>query len=302
MLQTEASAPVAGMGDRPYPFELRPLCPTLGAEVTGVDVARLSDPEFDRIYDAFLEHQMLLFRNQRLAPADQVVFARRFGSVQVHVMNQYHADGFPEIYYLSNLDASGRPSGKHPDKGTVHWHTDGSWARRPGQATLLYADRVPSEGGETRFASMYAAYDDLDQAMKERLAPLRAIHSLDFSRTRRHGDDPMSEAQKKAKPPVAHPIVRIHPETGRKCLFLGDHAWCVEGMPLEAGRQLIEELNASIIRPELVYTHRWRPGDLVIWDNRCMLHKAEPYDTAKEARVLRRCTVVGEVPISTQAG
>jgi taurine dioxygenase len=161
---------------------------------------------------------MLLFRDQHLAPADQVVFARRFGSVQVHVMNQYHADGFPEIYYLSNLDASGRPSGRHPDKGTVHWHTDGSWARRTGQATLLYADQVPSEGGETRFASMYAAYDALDEATKERLGSLRAIHSLDFSRTRRHGDDPMSEAQKKAKPPVAHPIVRIHPETGRKCL------------------------------------------------------------------------------------
>ena len=178
-------------------------------------------------------------------------------------MNQYHADGFPEIYYLSNLDASGRPSGRHPDKGTVHWHTDGSWARRTGQATLLYADQVPSEGGETRFASMYDAYDALDEAMKERLAApcVRSIRWI-FSRTRRHGDDPMTEAQKKAKPPVAHPIVRIHPETGRKCLFLGDHAWCVEGMPLEAGRQLIEELNAAIIRPELVYTHRWRPGDL----------------------------------------
>ncbi len=91
----------------------------------------------------------------------------------------------------------------------------------------------------------------------------------------------MSEAQKKAQPPVAHPVVRIHPETGRKCLFLGDHAWCIEGMELEEGRALIEELNASIVKPELVYTHRWRPGDLVVWDNRCMLHKAEPYDVRK---------------------
>src|ERR687892_2635361 len=107
---------------------------------------------------------------------------------------------------------------------------------------------------------MYDAYESLDAATRERLAPLRAIHSLDFSRTRQHGDDPMSEAQKQARPPVAHPIVRIHPETGRKCLFLGDHAWRIEGMPLEEGRQLIEELNAAIIRPELVYTHRSRPG------------------------------------------
>jgi taurine dioxygenase len=276
---------------------LRPLSPGLGVEVVGVDLTELDDPGFDRIYDAFLEHQMLLFRDQRLTPGEQVVFARRFGSVQVHVMNQYHAEGFPEIYYLSNLDASGRPSGKHPDKGTVHWHTDGSWSRRTGQATLLYADQVPSEGGQTRFASMYAAYEQLDESTRERLAGLRAIHSLDFSRTRRHGEDLMTEAQKKARPPVAHPIVRIHPETGRKCLFLGDHAWCVEGMPEGEGRALIEELNAAIINPDLVYTHQWRPGDLVLWDNRCMLHKAEPYDVGKEARVLRRCTVVGEVPI-----
>jgi alpha-ketoglutarate-dependent 2,4-dichlorophenoxyacetate dioxygenase len=276
---------------------LRSLSPTLGAEIMGVDLAALDDPGFDRLYEAFLEHQMLLFRDQDLTPGEQVVFARRFGSVQVHVLNQYHAEGFPEIFYLSNLDASGRPSGKHPDKGTVHWHTDGSWARRTGHATLLYADQVPSEGGQTRFASMYAAYEQLDDATRQRLGSLRAIHSLDFSRTRRHGEDLMSEAQKKARPPVAHPIVRIHPETGRRCLFLGDHAWCVEGMPEDEGRALIEELNAAIIDPALVYTHQWRPGDLVLWDNRCMLHKAEPYDTGKEARVLRRCTVVGEVPI-----
>jgi taurine dioxygenase len=212
-------------------------------------------------------------------------------------MNQYHADGHPEIYYLSNLGADGRPTGRHPDRGTVHWHTDGSWARRTGQATLLYAVEVPAAGGETRFASMYDAYEALDDATKRRLGSLRAVHNLDFSRTRRHGEDLMTEEQKKARPPVDHPIVRIHPETGRKCIFLGDHAWQVQGMPLEEGRQLIEELNARVIDPERVYTHRWRPGDLVVWDNRCMLHKAEPYDVAAEARVMRRCTVVGEVPI-----
>jgi taurine dioxygenase len=279
-------------------FELRALSPTFGVEILGVDLAQpMADAFFDRIYEAFLSHQLLLFRDQRLEPGDQVAFARRFGSVQVHVMNQYHADGYPEIYYLSNLGADGKPSGRHPDRGTVHWHTDGSWARRTGQATLLYALEVPDEGGETRFASMDDAYEALDDATKQRLAPLRAVHNLDFSRTRRHGEDLMTEEQKKARPPVAHPIVRTHPETGRKCIFLGDHAWYIKDMPFEVGRQLIEELNAAIIDPARVYTHRWRPGDLVIWDNRCMLHKAEPYDVATEARVMRRCTVVGEVPI-----
>lgn len=256
-----------------------------------------SGPDFDWIYEAFLRYQLLVFRDQELEPAAQVVFARQFGAVQVHVMNQYHAEGFPEIYYLSNLDADGKPSGRHPDKGTVHWHTDGSWSRRTGQATMLYADRVTSRGGETNFASMYDAFDALDEETKQRLAGLRAIHSLEFSRTRRHGEDPLTEAQKKARPPVDHPIVRIHPETGRNCVFLGDHAWRIDGMPLEEGRNLIEELNSRIIDPLRVHVHRWQPGDLVVWDNRCMLHKAEPYDTAAEARVLRRCTVVGEVPI-----
>jgi taurine dioxygenase len=279
-------------------FELRELAPTFGVEVVGVDLATPTpDASFERIYAAFLRHQLLLFRDQQLEPGDQVAFARRFGSVQVHVMNQYHADGYPEIYYLSNLGPDGRPSGKHPDRGTVHWHTDGSWARRTGQATLLYAVEVPAAGGETRFASMYDAYDALDEGTKQRLAPLRAVHNLDFSRTRRHGDDPMSEDQRKARPPVDHPIVRTHPETGRKCVFLGDHAWYIRDMPLDEGRQLIEDLNAAIIDPERVYTHRWRPGDLVVWDNRCMLHKAELYDVANEPRVMRRCTVVGEVPI-----
>ena len=279
-------------------LEVRELSPTFGVEMLGVDLsARMADAFFDRIYDAFLRHQLLLFREQHLEPGDQVTFARRFGSVQVHVMNQYHADGYPEIYYLSNLGADGKPSGKHPDRGTVHWHTDGSWARRTGQATLLYALEVPTAGGETRFASMYDAYDALDEATRQRLAPLRAIHNLDFSRTRRHGEDLMTEEQKKARPPVAHPIVRIHPETGRNCVFLGDHAWYIQDMPFDEGRQLIEDLNAAIVDPERVYTHHWRPGDLVIWDNRCMLHKAEPYDVASEARVMRRCTVVGEVPI-----
>lgn len=279
-------------------FQKTPLTNSFGVEIEGVDLSSpMSGPEFDQIYAAFLAHQVLVFRGQDLDPAAQVAFARQFGSVQVHVMNQYHAEGFPEIYYLSNLDADGKPSGKHPDKGTVHWHTDGSWSRRTGQATILYADRVPSQGGETRFASMYDAYDALDDATRERLSGLRAIHNLDFSRTRRHGVDLMTEEQKKARPPVDHPIIRTHPETGRKCVFLGDHAWRIEGMALEEGRNLIEDLNSRIIDEKQVYTHHWQVGDLILWDNRCMLHKAEPYDTASEVRVLRRCTVTGEVPI-----
>ena len=164
-------------------------------------------------------------------------------------MNQYHADGFPELYRLSNLDEHGKPNGKHPDRGTLAWHTDGSWSRVTGQATIIYGEVVAGTGGETHFCDMYGAYDRLDAAWKARIAGLRAVHNLDFSRTRRHGEDLMTEEQRRAKPPVDHPIVRRHPETGRTCLYLGDHAEYIVGMPYDEGRALIEELNALAIHP-----------------------------------------------------
>jgi taurine dioxygenase len=278
-------------------LQLRPLEGSgLGAEVLGLQVAAIDDAIFPAVYEAFLAHQILLFRGQDLPPAAQVAFARRFGEVQVHVMDQYHASAYPELYTLSNLDAEGKPSGAHPDRGTMAWHTDGSWQRVTGQATMLYAERIPSSGGGTGFADMYAAYDALDPEEQARLAGLRAVHNLDFSRNRRHGEKPMSAAQRSKVPPVDHPIVRTHPETGRKCLFLGDHAETIAGWDYAAGRDFIEALNERIIGMARIYTHRWRPGDLMVWDNRCLMHKAGSYDTAREARVIRRCTVLGDVP------
>jgi taurine dioxygenase len=279
------------------PFDIRPLSPNLGAELIGVDLARgVDDALFRDVHDAFLRYQVLLFGAQDLPPGRQVEFARRFGQVQIHVMNQYHADGYPELYRLSNVDEQGRLTGKHPDKGTLAWHTDGSWQRVTGQATILYAEVVPAAGGETHYCDMYGAHERLSPAWKARIAGLRAVHNLDFSRNRRHGENPMTEAQRKAVPPVDHPVVRTHPETGRKCLFLGDHAEYILGMDYEAGRALIEELNALAIHPDLTYAHRWRPGQLILWDNRCLLHRATEYDVSREPRVIRRCTVLGEVP------
>jgi alpha-ketoglutarate-dependent taurine dioxygenase len=261
-------------------LSLRPLEGGLGAEVLGMPVAAVHDAIFPAVYAAFLEHQLLLFRYQSLPPAAQIAFARRFGEVQVH----------------SNLDTQGRPSGQHPDRGTLAWHTDGSWQRVTGQATMLYAERIPSRGGDTSFADMYSAYDALDPAEQARLSRLRAIHNLDFSRNRRHGEEPMTEAQRSAVPPVDHPVVRTHPETGRKCIFLGDHAETIAGMDYSEGRAFIDALNERVVALARIYTHRWRPGDFMVWDNRCLLHKAESYDTAREPRVIRRCTVLGDVP------
>jgi taurine dioxygenase len=278
-------------------FTVRPLTPRLGAEIQGVDLAQGVDDElFEQIYAAFLRHQVLLFGRQDLPPGRQVEFARRFGEVQIHVMNQYHLDGYPELYRLSNVDEQGNPTGQHPDKGTLAWHTDGSWRRVTGQATILYAEVIPERGGETHFCDMYGAYDRLSAEWKARIANLRAVHNLDFSRTRRHGEDPMTDAQRAAVPPVDHPVVRTHPETGRKALFLGDHAEYIVGMDYAAGRALIEELNAMAIHPDLVYQHRWTPGQLILWDNRCLLHRGTEYDTGSQRRVIRRCTVLGETP------
>ena len=280
-----------------WPFEARPLTPNLGAEIIGVNLAHdIGDELFRAIYEAFLRYQVLLFGPHDLPSGRQVAFARRFGDVQIHVMSQYHADGFPELYRLSNLDENGKPHGRHPDRGTLHWHTDGSWQRVTGQATIIYGERVPAHGGETHFCDMYGAYDRLSAEWKTRIAHLRAVHNLDFSRTRRHGEDLMTEAQKRERPPVDHPVVRTHPETGRKCVYLGDHAETILGLPYDDGRALIEELNAMIIHSDLTYEHRWTAGELLLWDNRCVLHRATAFDLATQGRVVRRCTVLGEVP------
>jgi taurine dioxygenase len=280
-----------------WPFEVRPLTPSLGAEIIGVTLADgIDESLFAAIYQAFLRYQVLLFGSQPLPPGPQVDFARRFGEVQIHVMNQYHVENYPELYRLSNVDEQGNPTGRHPDKGTLAWHTDGSWRRVTGQATILYAEVLPKAGGETFFCDMYGAYQRLSPEWKTRIADLRAVHNLDFSRSRRHAEEPMTDAQRLAVPAVDHPIVRTHPETGRKCVFLGDHAEYVLGMDYDEGRRLIDELNDLIVHADLTYRHRWNPSQLILWDNRCLLHRATAYDTLRERRVIRRCTVLGEVP------
>ena len=278
-------------------LRIQPLTPALGAALPEVDLsAGIDQAAFDAVYHALLRYQVLLFGPLDLPPGRQVEFARRFGEVQVHVMNQYHADAHPELYRLSNLDERGEPNGKHPDKGTLAWHTDGSWQRRTGQVTIIYGEVVPEQGGETHFCDMYGAYERLSPVWKERIAGLRAVHNLDFSRTRRHGEQPMTAEQRAAVPPVDQPIVRTHPDTGRKCLYLGDHAEYIQGMDYDAGRALIDELNTLAVHPDLTYEHRWVPGQLIVWDNRCVMHRATEYDPATQRRVVRRCTVIGEVP------
>lgn len=279
---------------RNWPFTVKPLHERYGAEIVGISLAdAVTDDLFPKVYEAFLDYEMILFRNVDLPQATQVAFARRFGDVQVHVMNQYHG-GHPEIYFLSNLDKDGNPNGRHPDKGTLYWHTDGSWRDIGTTATMMYSEIVPEAGGHTEFADMYAAYDELSPDWKQRLEGLKAVHNLDFSRTRRHGHEPMTSEQRAKVPPVAHPIVRVHPETGRRAIYLGDHAEYVEGLPYVEGRALIETLNVMTTPAHLVYSHKWQPGECMVWDNRCTLHRATGFDTSHHKRVMRRCTILGD--------
>jgi taurine dioxygenase len=299
MVHAMAQTPIKSQREgRDWPFEVKPLHPVLGCEIGGITLQQAVSPAlFAKVYEAFLDYQLILFRDVDLPPATQVAFARNFGEVQVHVLSEtYGYKDHAEIYLLSNLDRDGNPSGKHPDKGTLYWHTDGSWRARTGQATMMYSEIVPPAGGETEFADMYSAYDLLPAAMKAKIKGRRAIHNLDFSRTRRHGEAPLTAAQKTEVPPVAHPIVRTHPDTGRKAIFLGDHAEQIEGMDYDEGRALIEQLNEMITPPQRVYSHRWSERECMVWDNRCTLHRATGFDEARLKRVMRRCTILGDRP------
>jgi taurine dioxygenase len=284
---------------RDWPFTVKPLHTALGGEIIGITLEQAVSPAmFAKVYEAFLDYELILFRDVDLPPEVQVAFAKNFGEVNIHVLSQYHGYGHAEIYMLSNKDSDGKPSGKHPDRGTLYWHTDGSWKERTGQATMMYSEELPppGQGGETQFADMYAGYDLLPAGIKKKIEGKRAIHNFTFSRKRRHGEDPLTAKQSAEVPPVAHPIVRTHPETGRKAIFLGDHAESIEGMPYDEGRALIEEINVLATPPSNIYSHVWKPRECMVWDNRCTLHRATGFDESQYVRVMRRCTISGDKP------
>ena len=265
-------------------MEVRPLSPVMGAEVRGVDLSRPVDIE--KILDAFDRHLLLVFPAQSIEPPQHIAFSRGFGELQVHVLDQYRHPQYPEIYLLSNVKG-GKTTGEHPDKGTLVWHSDLSFQKRPALATILYGLEVPKAGGDTLYANMYAAYDALDSATKSQLENLRAVHDLDASRMRA-GEPPMSAAQRAAAPPVEHPMVTKHPRTGRRILYISRHVSHVAGMPRAESDALLDRLMAHATQERFVFRHRWGPRDVVMWDNRCTMHCATPYDAAGERRVLHR--------------
>jgi taurine dioxygenase len=268
-------------------MEVKPLGPVMGAAVHGVDLsAPLAAAQREAIQQAFDRHLLLVFPSQHIDEPQQIAFSRQFGELQVHVLDQYRHPRYPEIYLLSNVKGE-QTTGEHPDKGTLVWHSDLSFQPRPALATILYGLEVPRAGGDTLYANMCAAYDALDASTKRELEPLQAVHDLDASR-RRAGEPPMTDKQRAAAPPVEHPVVRTHPRTGRKILYISRHVSHIAGMKRATSDLLMEALMAHATQERFVFRHRWGPRDVVMWDNRCTMHCATPYDAAGERRIIHR--------------
>ena len=273
-------------------ISLRPLSYALGAEVQGVDLAKpLSNSEFDQIHRAFLERGILLFREQKITREQHIAFSRRFGELDTHdsLPRDRHPD-YPELLLVTNIPkANGAPS---DSKYTGQlWHSDMSFTLVPSLGSLLRGITIPPVGGDTMFTNMYMAYDTLSDGMKKMIDGLHGIHTgsrkiVDLSTDR-------AAEQKKLNPPIAQPVVRVHPETGRKALYIGEKVSCFAGMTEEESRPLIDYLVRHATRPQFVYRHQWRADDIVMWDNRCTMHVALGDYPEGEIRHLERTTIKG---------
>jgi alpha-ketoglutarate-dependent 2,4-dichlorophenoxyacetate dioxygenase len=283
---------------------ITPLLPHLGARVAGIDLsASVDDATFRRIADAFQEHSVLVFHDQRVTDEQQMRFSERFGPLEATINSigqerRLH----PNLVDLSNVDPD------HDDKlmdwsdrrmiyqsGNQLWHTDSSFKPVPAMASLLSGREVPPAGGETEFVSMRHAYATLPEATRRRIEGCVVVHSILYSRST-IAKGLFNPEHERGLPPVRQALVRTNPVNGKKSFYIGSHAWYIEGLPYDESRRLLDALLAHTIRPELVLQHRWTQWDLVMWDNRCVLHRGRPWDASKHARVMRRTTIAGEGP------
>ena len=274
----------------PTTIEVRRLGPQIGAEIRGVDVKTLDDAGFAEIYRAWLGHNVLVVPEQQLEVEDFLHYSRRFGAVVPHPSKSTRHPEYPEITLLgvNKFGPDGQLDMAIYRRGAEGWHTDGAYDAEPFKATQLYALAVPSRGGDTFFASMYAAYDALPAPLRARLEGRLGAFTYGG---RRKATALLDEADRDWTP-VFHPIIRVHPETGRKGLYFDPGKILrIEGLEAQASDDLIEELTARMIQPEGEYRHRWRRGDIVIWDNRCSYHKAAGDYPPEEDRVHWRVSI-----------
>lgn len=280
-------------------FRIQKLAAPFAAEVIGLDLSRpLDEAGFQRIHQAHLDHPVLVFRDQRITPAQHVAFSRRFGPLQTHVLAQFALPAHPEVLIVSNIRHNGQPIGLG-DAGHF-WHSDISYVQRPSLGSLLHAQVLPGEGGDTLFADQHAAYEALPKDLREAIHGLQAEHhylaKYEELRARNPWRPALTQAQIDQVKPVVHPVVRTHPETGRKALFVSEHFTTrLIGLPDAQGQALLQRLLDFTTRSEFVYRHRWQPHDLVFWDNRSVLHLAAGTPDHLP-RKLYRTTIEGDVP------
>jgi taurine dioxygenase len=271
----------------------------LGAEVVGLDLSQpLSDDTFRQLHRAHLDHHVLVFRDARITPAQQVDFSRRFGPLQIHVLHQFQLAGHPEILVVSNIIENGKPIGLG-DAGH-YWHSDLSYVEKPSLGSMLHAQELPAEGGDTLFANMHLAFDTLPAALRHAIDGLQAEHSYlckyEELRARSPWRPKLSDAQIASVRPQVHPVVRTHPETGRKALFVSEHFTTrIVGLNDSESADLLAQLFAHSVRPEHVYRHRWQAHDMVFWDNRSVIHLATGCPDHLRRR-LNRTTIEGNQP------
>lgn len=275
------------------PIETRPLAETFGVELCGLNLAEPLDEvtrlEVESLYH---RHGVVLIRGQDLTPDQQIAFSRGFGDLNIHVYQRI-VPGKPEVIVLSNLlDEHGNPIGGA--NCALSWHTDGTHLQQPVTTSMLYCVVAPVEGGETEFADTATAYDHLSSDLRGFIDDKKAIHSYLLLQQRSFPDRPLSEEKRRQIPDILQPIVWVHPVTGRKALYLGEHIIAgVEGMPKEEGIALVTRLREHATQSCYVYRHTWQPGDMLIWDNRRTLHRATYLDVMAQKRRLHRTTING---------
>jgi taurine dioxygenase len=280
--------------------EVRTVAGSFAGEVLGADLAREAD--FAPVRQAFLDHGVIVIRDQRLAPEAQIAFSRRFGALmgrRPSASDKVLMPGFPEITLLSNRKERGEYIG-NADAGR-YWHSDMSFEENPNLGTVVYAVEIPPEGGDTLFADLELAYATLPDAVKRRIDGRRAAHTFakHYHEVMAKGSTrpPLTPEQLAALKEVWHPIVRTHPDTGRKALFVNPgHTTRIEGMDDAESRALLETLFAHSLLPAHVYRHKWRIGDTVFWDNRRVMHQAESYDMSRYTRHMHRTCIHGDRP------
>ena len=268
----------------------RPLSPTLGVEVSGVDMAAALDAETaGAIRDLWRRHGLVLFRGQQLEEEDLIAFSRNLGPLEIHVRREYLSGKNPEILYVSNMKEDGRPIGILADT-EVGWHYDQIYLPRPAVGSLLYSVIIPESRGATSFADMSAAYEALPDTLKHRIDGRKAVQS--YEAFNRSYSVPTSEEQRRKTPDIEHPLVRTHPYTGRKALYICPGMTTrIVGLPEEESASLLAELFAWSTQPRFVYTHTWQLGDALLWDNASTMHRREPFDSTQK-RLMKRTTIL----------